>query len=110
MKMTLIVPEEFKLAGSDICVAISALSGSAGEWLGGQNAIRIDSSLCDQMKVEVFFHELSEAISAKFVNEQAGGDSIDHRIVDAYGRGMFDFFVNNVSEILRIEHGKKRSE
>ena len=108
--MTLIVPEQFKLAGSTISVEICELVGASGVWDGGKNAMRIDSSLSDQVKVEILFHELSEAISAKFVNEQAGGDPIDHRIIDAYGRGMFDFFVNNVSEILRIEHGKKRSK
>ena len=102
------IPQEITFGGSVISVRFNSeldTIGKMGLWDPSKNEISINPSLAPAVQFEAFCHEVAEAINSKFVNEGQEGESAPHTIVDAYGRGIFNFLIENVERITRItEH------
>jgi hypothetical protein len=104
MKREFVIPEKISLAGSIITVRYGKeLSDDdfAGLWCPNTNEILLNPLQSPAVQFETFIHELSEAINQKFVNEPEGKRETDHRIIDAYARGFFNFLIENAHLIIK---------
>jgi hypothetical protein len=107
MPFEFIIPSQITLAGSVISIEIDPeieLHDDWGMYWESHNRIVLGTCVSDSVQFECFCHELSEAIAAKFVNQGKGkGDDVPHETIDAYGRGIFNFLIENAGRIIRLE-------
>ena len=100
------IPAEITLRGSCIKVVYDEDLGTRGQlglWDRATNTIKICPGSSEQVQYETFCHEISEAINDKFVNEDEDGNQASHRIVDAYGCGLFNLLIENAGRLVRFE-------
>lgn len=110
MKYEFVIPTQISLQGSTITIRYdNAISDQelAGLWSPNSNQITLNPVQSIAVQFETFCHELSEAINSKFVNEPEAGNTTDHRVVDAYGRGIYNFLIENAHlVIVKVEDDK----
>jgi hypothetical protein len=112
MKYEFVVPEEIGLMGVEISVksdsSIEVYDDDWGQYLAAQNQILLTERICASALFEAFCHEVSEAIADKFINQgKKNSYDVPHEIIDAYGRGIHNFIVENAHlVIVKVEDDK----
>ena len=100
-KIEFIIPSVITLAGSTINVQFNPELAELGLYYSNRNLIELSPNATPAIQFETFIHELSEAIQDKLINKKEGDVTIDHTIVDGYGRGIYNFLVENVGRITK---------